>query len=817
MNWPTAPLWKVAPAKTASIRFSPTDHVWHLTLDQIESNTSHIINKRVALASEAGTSSYVFDDRNVLYSKLRPYLNKVVCPSEPGIATTELIPLRPRPDLLDRRFLAYYLRSRHFLSFANIAVAGVKMPRVIMPKFWDHQIALPPLSEQQRIVEILDQADTLRKKRAGTDAKAARILPILFYKMFGDPAANPKGWRMGCLGDVSVDMRYGTSVRCEAEPVGLPVLRIPNIIGGRVDLTDLKHATLPEGEMQKLLLDEGDLLFVRTNGNRDYVGRCAIFEEEGDFLFASYLIRGRLDKSKVDPKFIAATLGTPLGRQAMSPFIRTTAGQSNINLGGLRQVPLILPPLDVQMRFRRQIDALENAEVQRRLSSKNIETLFQSLLHRAFTGDLTSKWCEAHMKELMAEMETQAKALGSPFVKSDPLQIKFKIHAGHGIFEKSALIGNDLKNFRPAYLKIQEDMKHLSHVLNPSYLNVYEQMERALEPIRRQHLEMTHAIELSGLASSPLAQIARANQRFQEMVDQATASGRVLEDIRLAHQTWLDKIKPMQDSIAQLEAVARISLSDVAYRMTITERLFAGIDFEAMRRAIALPESAFLKLENVIGDITLTYERLASSVGTLPNLTHLPAFSLSGATREVFLTGYALDAISIPDQPHSEKDVSEVQLIAEVEQETSGCVGLLQAVDPGLARPYMGAHDAVRGRSADRTRHVLSSLRELWNHLLHRLAPDEHVLSWASRDDKELFNEGRPTRKARVLYICRDLNHEPLTDFVVHDTRALVKLVEFFNRVHELEPKLTDEQLRALLLRTDSWLTYILQIWEGTR
>ena len=48
-------------------------------------------------------------------------------------------------------------------------------------------------------------------------------------------------------------------------------------------------------------------------------------------------------------------------------------------------------------------------------------------------------------------------------------------------------------------------------------------------------------------------------------------------------------------------------------------------------------------------------------------------------------------------------------------------------------------------------------------------------------------------------------------------TRALVKLVEFFNRVHELEPELTDEQLRALLLRTDSWLTYILQIWKGTR
>ncbi len=55
-----------------------------------------------------------------------------------------------------------------------------------------------------------------------------------------------------------------------------------------------------------------------------------------------------------------------------------------------------------------------------------------------------------------------------------------------------------------------------------------------------------------------------------------------------------------------------------------------------------------------------------------------------------------------------------------------------------------------------------------------------------------------------------------MTEFVIQDTRALVKLIDFFNHVHELEPKLTDEQLRALLLKTDSWLMYILQIWEGT-
>jgi len=376
---------------------------------------------------------------------------------------------------------------------------------------------------------------------------------------------------------------------------------------------------------------------------------------------------------------------------------------------------------------------------------------------------------------------------------------------------------NDLRQFRSAYLKIQEDMERLSRALKPSYLSIYEQMERALEPIRRQHLEVARSIKLSGLASSRLTEIVHANQRWQDLIDQTTASSRIFEDLTRTHQTWQDAIKPMQDSIAQLQAATKLSLGNVAYRLTVTERIFAGIDFEALKRTIALPEPAFLKLESVIDDVTLTYEKLADSIRTIPDVTHLPAFALPGATREVFMTGYALDAIHIPGEPGIERDSSEVQLVAEVEQETSGCIGLLQAVDPALARPYMGAHDALRSRNADRARHILSSLRELWNHLLRRLAPDEHVLGWVPRNEKELLHDGRPTRRARVLYVCRNLNHDPLTDFVIQDTRALVKLVDFFNRVHELEPELTDEQLRVLLLRTDSWLTYILQIWEGTK
>jgi hypothetical protein len=378
-------------------------------------------------------------------------------------------------------------------------------------------------------------------------------------------------------------------------------------------------------------------------------------------------------------------------------------------------------------------------------------------------------------------------------------------------------MSNDLQQFRPAYLKLQEDMERLSRTINTSYLNFYEQMEGVLEPIRRHHRELTRSIELPTLAFSPLRELIQANQRWQDLIDQSTATIRIFEDCKQIHRTWLDPLKPMQGRIAEIQAAAKLSLTDVTYHLTATESLFARVDLVALRRAVGLPETTCLKIESVIGDVMLPYKKLADTIRTLADVTHLPAFVLPGAARELFTTGYALEAIYLPNRSDNEREQFEGQLIADAKQEASDCLALLQAVDPDLAQPYMGAYDAMRDRNADRTRHILSSLRELWNHLLRCLAPDEHVRAWVPKDGKELLHKGSPTRKARILYVCRHLNHEPLTDFIDQDTRALLEMVELFNRVHQLRLDLTDEQLRALLLRTDSWLTYILRIWQTSK
>jgi type I restriction enzyme S subunit len=163
------------------------EQVWNLNLDQIESHGGRVLEKVYVSKESLGPSTYAFEPRTVLYSKLRPYLNKVVVADEAGYATTELVPLRCKPNEVHPEYLAYFLRSSNFLKFANMVVAGAKMPRMVMTEFWDFLVPIPPLPEQRRIAAILDQADALRAKRREALAQLDSLTQSIFIEMFGDP------------------------------------------------------------------------------------------------------------------------------------------------------------------------------------------------------------------------------------------------------------------------------------------------------------------------------------------------------------------------------------------------------------------------------------------------------------------------------------------------------------------------------------------------------------------------------------------------------------------------------------------------------
>lgn len=273
----------------------------------------------------------------------------------------------------------------HYLTARAIPSAGYSrhfkfLKELTVPK--------PPLAEQRRIAAILDQADALRAKRRQVLAHLDALTQSIFRHMFGAVSGSLS------LGTLVSEFRYGTSNKSGA--VGYRTLRIPNVIGGALYLDEIKTVQVSEPELARLRLIKGDLLFVRSNGNPDNVGRCAVFDPAtaglddrtiDPWIYASYLIRARLDGA-AHPTFVSAFLASPLGRRQLRERSKTSAGQYNINIDGLSSLSVPAVPFAGQELFAARVADIASRRALVGCSLSLADGLISSLQARAFRGEL---------------------------------------------------------------------------------------------------------------------------------------------------------------------------------------------------------------------------------------------------------------------------------------------------------------------------------------------------------------------------------------------------------------------------------------------
>ena len=135
--------------------------IWLLNLEDIEPNTGKLIKKREVSFKNIPSSTISFNENYVLYSKLRPYLNKVFLPDEKGFGTSELVPLLPKKNI-HKIFLTEYLRNDKIVDFLSQKVSGAKMPRVIMKDFQDLNLIFPPIELQNKFAERIENIEKLK-------------------------------------------------------------------------------------------------------------------------------------------------------------------------------------------------------------------------------------------------------------------------------------------------------------------------------------------------------------------------------------------------------------------------------------------------------------------------------------------------------------------------------------------------------------------------------------------------------------------------------------------------------------------------------
>lgn len=239
-------------------------------------------------------------------------------------------------------------------------------------------------------MKLLDEADELRKLRARAGTRTKALIPALFNEMFGDPATNLKGWKLTPISDIA-DVQGGLQLTPKRNAYSLrcPYVRVANVQRGFLVLDEMKEIGILETEYERTKLVRGDLLLVEGNGNPKEVGRAAIWDGSiENCVHQNHLIRVRPRIGLLTSDYLLAFVNSESGRSYFHGAGNTTSGLSTITTGIVKNCEIPVPPLPLQMEFAKRVTEIRELEAAQSASRQRLEALFQSMLHRAFSGEL---------------------------------------------------------------------------------------------------------------------------------------------------------------------------------------------------------------------------------------------------------------------------------------------------------------------------------------------------------------------------------------------------------------------------------------------
>ncbi len=256
-------------------------------------------------------------------------------------------------------------------------------------KFSQLEIPVPPLPEQRRIAAILDQADELRAKRREALAQLDSLTQSIFIEMFGDPVNNPKSWGVETLGECAEKIQigpFGTQLH-EEDYIdgGIPLINPTHLRGGMISPdSSLTVSPVKYAELGNYYLLSGDLIM----GRRGEMGRCAVItQREQGWLCGTGSLFVRPKTDVIHPIYLGFVISSPSMRRFLENVAQgvTMANLNKTIVGGL---PIAVPPMANQLAFVSQLKATNAIKKHSLDSLIQLDTLFASLQHRAFQGEL---------------------------------------------------------------------------------------------------------------------------------------------------------------------------------------------------------------------------------------------------------------------------------------------------------------------------------------------------------------------------------------------------------------------------------------------
>ena len=298
------------------------------------------------------------------------------------------------------KLLMRYYRERGI--FIKLSRRAVNQANYNKSEISSLNLPVPPFAEQQKIAYVLSVVQRAMEQQERLIQTTTELKKALMQKLFTEGTRGerqkqteigpvPQSWDVKRLDEITDNFQYGTSVKCNYETDGPPVLRIPNVVGGHVDTSDIKFGNPKPNELERLPLRFGDLLFVRTNGVKANAGRCSMYRDEfdGDCFYASYLIRVRLDPKKLKPAFLDEYSRTSAGVSFLAgQAIRTADGKFNINSGTLQRMLVAVPEPKEQTEIAKAAAVVDRKKQIHVDKLKVLSDLFKTLLHKLMTAEI---------------------------------------------------------------------------------------------------------------------------------------------------------------------------------------------------------------------------------------------------------------------------------------------------------------------------------------------------------------------------------------------------------------------------------------------
>ncbi|WP_082674350.1 restriction endonuclease subunit S [Thiohalocapsa sp. ML1] len=309
----------------------------------------------------------------------------MVAETRPAIFQRSVAMLRPRRSVIDSRFLYYATQTEEFQYQLGRRTNQSSQAGIYLNKLKEVPVPLLPLEEQKRIAAILDQADSLRRLRQRAIDRLNTLGQSIFYEMFGDPRANPKGYprrRFGELGEILLGKMLDK--KKHRGDKSLPYLRNANVQWFSFDMSDVLEMDFWERELERYRVLPGDLLI--CEGGQP--GRCSIWKDGArEIYYQKALHRARFNEKVARPEYVAYWLRCAVD---LGMLVDSVSSATIAHLTGekIKQLQLMLPPISEQISFSRTLAEREKDLSSMQRAQHLSAEMFSSLQHRAFRGDL---------------------------------------------------------------------------------------------------------------------------------------------------------------------------------------------------------------------------------------------------------------------------------------------------------------------------------------------------------------------------------------------------------------------------------------------